>query len=69
MIREANSAPCKTCEDRYSGCHSKCLSYKVWKENWNKSKEAIDGEANRERMLNNFTVDGYRRVAKLMRRR
>lgn len=28
-IRDA--PPCKGCEERYPGCHSKCEKYKEWK--------------------------------------
>lgn len=32
-------APCKNCEDRHVGCHSDCVGYKIWLEEYNKVKE------------------------------
>ena len=31
--------PCKDCEKRYVGCHSKCSDYKDWS-NYDKNKKA-----------------------------
>lgn len=53
-----NSAPCHGCEDRYGGCHAKCKKYKLWKDEWQKKKEALYGEQKRDRMLRDFYSDG-----------
>lgn len=63
-----NSSPCHNCEERHKGCHSHCENYKVWKAEWQKKKEKLDGIAERERMLNEFAADGCRRVSKTSRR-
>ena len=59
-----NSAPCQGCEDRHSGCHSECKKYKSWKDEWYEKKVALNGHQKRERMLNNFYVDGVTRQIK-----
>ena len=63
-MKERNTCPCKGCEDRYSGCHAVCEAYITWAAEMRKRKEAVCGKAERERMLNEFSTDGYSRVAK-----
>lgn len=54
-------APCKDCDERYSGCHGKCDKYKTWSNSWT--------EANRlaKKDLEDNTL--YRNVRKGTRRR
>jgi len=64
-----NSAPCKDCPDSGCGRHSDCEKYLEWKAEWDKKKNSIMGEQKRERMLNEFSVDGYRKVSKMIGRK
>ena len=34
-------APCKDCESRHVGCHSKCSKYSEWRELLNQENEKI----------------------------
>ncbi len=52
-----NSAPCKGCKERYSGCHSMCLYYQNWKEEHEAKKESLYGQRQKESMVTEFTVD------------
>ena len=47
--------PCKGCEKRYSGCHSKCDEYKEWKDWYNKKKE----HENRIRSIESYRSNRY----------
>lgn len=40
--------PCKDCEERYAGCHSKCELYIDWKKVHEAEKKRIDDERNKE---------------------
>lgn len=59
-----NSAPCHGCGDRFAGCHSKCGKYKDWKDEFQKKKETLYGIQIRERMLNDFYVEGVTKQIK-----
>lgn len=53
---------CKTCTERFSGCHSVCESYITAKEEGLKEKKRIDEIKARNRELNLFRNEGIRRA-------
>lgn len=48
--------PCYLCEDRYSGCHSKCTKYKDWK-----AQHEKDNENARKAREQKYVVPSYSR--------
>ena len=50
------SVPCKDCERREVGCHSKCSDYTAYLEKLNAVKELV----NKDRELMNLMSDKYR---------
>ena len=38
-VREDNGNPCYNCKNRRTGCHSVCLEYINWKQEWEEKKQ------------------------------
>lgn len=53
---------CKTCTERFSGCHSVCESYITAKEEGLKEKKRIDEIKTINRELNSFRYEGARKA-------
>lgn len=53
---------CKTCTERFSGCHSVCESYITAKEEGLKEKKRIDEIKTINRELNSFRNEGARKA-------
>lgn len=59
------SAPCKDCQDRFSGCHSSCEKYLEFKKKDQEEKEAIREEKSRRYAVSDFRKQ---QVEKALRR-
>lgn len=46
------SGPCKECNDRYIACHDFCEKYKMWRKEFEATKEQIFKQRMNEKMLN-----------------
>ena len=56
-------SPCKGCENRYIGCHSKCDDYKAFKD----TRHQINENRKKESRITSFKVDAEIYTNKRMR--
>ena len=53
--------PCYGCDRRTERCHITCEDYKKFRANLDEKKSAIEKEKDKERVMNRYLVDNYRK--------
>ena len=55
-------SPCKDCGERHSGCHAECKNFLAWKEDYNKRKEEICKQRDKQRLLDDMRHDSAKKM-------